>query len=199
MAPGTVAAHEAKGASDHLTTQGEPTKHRLAGTSLRTATTRLAVAGITALGLGSAVYLVAREPGASLLPGGLGLDPWPAVTGALPAACHTAGFALLCAAAWGPSRRSLAWSVVGWIAIGWCFELLQHPLVSAAMLPHPDTLVTDRRIEALLALVARYAHVGTFDPLDLVATALGGAIALVLGTRLVQGTHRDTARHHTSR
>ena len=198
MAPGTVAAHDTRGASDQLTTQGEPIKDLLTGRRLRIATKRLAAAGITALGLGSAVYLIAREAGSSLLPGGLGLDPWPTVTGALPAACHTAGFALLCAAAWGPSQRTLVWSVVVWIAIGWGFELLQHPLLSSAMLAHPDSVSINGPIDALLALVARYAHFGTFDPMDLVATALGGAVALVLGRRVIHGTHREAARHHAS-
>ena len=199
MAPGTVAAHDTRGASDQLTTQGEPIKDLLTGRRLRIATKRLAAAGITALGLGSAVYLIAREAGSSLLPGGLGLDPWPTVTGALPAACHTAGFALLCTAAWGPSQRRLVWFVVAWIAVGWGFELLQHPLLSGAMLAHPDTISASGPIDALLAPVARYAHFGTFDPLDLVATAFGGAVALVLGRRMMHGTHREAARHHTSR
>ena len=154
-------------------------------TPTQMASLRFVCAGFAALGLGAAVYLLARPAGSSHLPWGLGHDLWPALTGPLPALSHTLAFALLSTAAWGPSRDRLRRSVGLWVAIGWAFELLQHPRIATATLPHPGALNGDGPITTAMALLARHAHLGTFDPLDLVATALGGGLALLLGSRLL--------------
>ncbi len=155
------------------------------GERSRTARHFVAAAGL-ALGLGASVYLVAREAGSSSLPGGLGLDPWPSLTGAVPALTFTLGFTLLAAAAWGPSRASLACSAGAWLAVSWAFELLQHPRVAMALLPHPAGPHTDTPFAGVTSILARHAHLGTFDPLDLAASAAGGVLALVVGTHALR-------------
>jgi hypothetical protein len=154
----------------------------------------LFVVGSMALMLGAAVYLVARGSGTSWLPAGLGRDPWPALTGALPALWHTLAFALLAAAAAGATRRALAWSAGAWTVIGVGFELTQHPRVAVALWPHPGEIAGSGALPAAQALLARYGHLGTFDPLDLVATAAGGSLALLLGSWLAAPPERLAAR-----
>lgn len=138
-------------------------------------------AGLFLVALGTVVYLVSRSTGTLVLPTGLGIDPVPSLTGSLPSLCHTSGFGLLSAAAVGVSNRSLMWSAAAWTAIGWVFEALQHPLVAAALLPRPAEVVAGGPIAALVDALSRFAHLGTFDPLDLVATSLGGGLTLVVG------------------
>lgn len=142
--------------------------------------------GAAALTTGAVLYLVARGPGSSGLPGGLGLDPWPALTGSLPALLHTLAFALLAAAALGPTPRVVLASAAGWTAIGAAFEALQHPTVAHALLPRPETLDPAGTLAGWAASIARYAHLGTFDPGDLLATAIGGALAAWLGLRVLR-------------
>ncbi len=149
-----------------------------------------AVTGLALVAFGTAVYLVSRSAGTVVLPTGLGIDPLPALTGSLPSLCHTAGFGLLSAAAVGVSQRSVTWSAAAWTAIGWGFEVLQHPIVADALLRRPAGVAGDPLARAVDAL-ARYAHLGTFDPFDLVATACGGVVTLVVGRRALRaGTRR---------
>lgn len=139
--------------------------------------------GLWALTAGAAVYLVFREAGGIRLPYGLGLDPWPLVTGALPSLLHAGSFTLLTAAALGAGRRTLVAAAIGWTAIGWTFEALQHPTVANALWPHPARLAGDDALATIGTTMAAFAHRGTFDPLDVAATAAGAACAVALGAR----------------
>jgi hypothetical protein len=140
-----------------------------------------AVTGLALVAFGTGLYLVSRSAGTSVLPPGLGIDPLPVLTGSLPSLSHTAGFGLLSAAAVGVSRRSLTWSAATWTALGCGFEALQHPIVAAALMPAPAQDLSGGLLELLVAALSRFAHLGTFDPLDLVATVLGGVLTLVVG------------------
>jgi len=143
--------------------------------------------GAAALATGAVLYLLARAPGASGLPGGLGLDPWPALTGSLPSLLHTLAFALLAAAALGPTPRVVLACATCWTALGAAFEALQHPTVAHALLPLPEALDPTGALAGWVAPIARFAHLGTFDPGDLLATAIGGALAVWLGLRVLRG------------
>jgi hypothetical protein len=139
--------------------------------------------GLGALAAGAAVYLVVRGAGGSRLPDGLGLDPWPLLTGALPSLLHAGSFTLLTAAALGAGRRALIAAAIGWTAVGWAFEALQHPAVASALWPQPARLADGDALAAVHTALAAHAHRGTFDPLDVVATAVGAACAVALGRR----------------
>ena len=149
----------------------------------RDRTASFAGTGLWALTAGAVVYLIFREAGGSRLPFGLGFDPWPLVTGALPSLLHAGSFTLLTAAALGAGRRVLIASAIGWTAIGWAFEALQHPTIANALWPHPARLAGDDVLATVHTALAVFAHRGTFDPLDLVATAAGAACAVALGAR----------------
>lgn len=140
------------------------------GTAPRNET--LVAIALAALGAGVLVYLTDRDGvQAWLLPrvGALAGRHWfGALGGWLPSALHAFAFALLSAAVLprtGPARfvACAAWAVID---IG--FELGQHPLVAP-------------QLAAWLAgAPARYFERGTFDPADVVAAALGAALAAAL-------------------
>ncbi|MFN2323580.1 MAG: hypothetical protein ABR510_11555, partial [Trueperaceae bacterium] len=96
---------------------------------------------------------------------------------------HAGSFTLLTAAALGAGRRVLIASAIGWAAIGWAFEALQHPTVANALWPHPARLAGDDVLATVHTALAAFAHRGTFDPLDVAATAAGAACAVALGAR----------------
>lgn len=145
--------------------------------------------GVLVLAVGTAVYALVRSPDGHHLPGGLGLAIWPSLTGSLPSAAHVAGCALVTAGMLGPTRRTLVGAVLVWIAIGVGFEVLQHPAVAAALVPEPGRPTGRGAAAALGRLLASHAHLGTFDPRDLIATGLGGGVAVAAA-----GTLRRTRR-----
>jgi len=149
----------------------------------RDRTAHLTATGLGALAVGAAVYLVVRGAGGSRLPDGLGLDPWPLLTGALPSLVHAVSFTLLTAAALGAGRRALIAAAIGWTAVGWAFEALQHPAVASALWPEPARFAGGDALTVAQAALAAHAHRGIFDPLDLVATAAGTVCAVGLGSR----------------
>lgn len=125
---------------------------------------RVTAIAVAALAVGVAVYVLDRPPGSAyLLPRSATLFPgapsWFGSAGAwLPAFLHVFAFSLLTAALLRASRSNAACACVAWWAIDSLFELGQHPAVS----PH---------------LGAAYFVRGSFDPADLLATALGALCA----------------------
>ena len=67
-----------------------------------------------------------------------------------------------------------------WIGIAVCLELSQHPALAEPL----GALLARSLPASTWELVGPYWTRGTFDQLDLVATVLGGAIALAVLTRL---------------
>jgi len=67
-----------------------------------------------------------------------------------------------------------------WIGLAICLELTQHPVVSE----HFSTWLAAILSESSWELIGPYWTRGTFDQLDLIATLIGGFIALALLTYL---------------
>jgi hypothetical protein len=138
-------------------------------------------AALTALLVGVTAYGTLRSGGALAFPTGLGLGASGALAGSLPSFVHTFAFALLSAVALGLDRRALVRCAGAWALVGVAFELLQHDRIAAALLPHPATFAPDGATQALVALLARHAHLGVFDVYDVVATLLGAVAAWAFG------------------
>jgi len=149
-------------------------------------------AALAALLVGVATYLTLRSGDTLVFTTGLGLAAPAALAGSLPAMLHTFAFVLLSAVCLGLERRAAAWCAGGWALVGTTFEVLQHDLVATALLPHPATLLPSGGVDAGVALLARYAHLGVFDPLDIAATLLGAFAAWLYATALLARRSRAT-------
>ncbi|MEX2540411.1 MAG: hypothetical protein WD314_01335 [Trueperaceae bacterium] len=124
---------------------------------------RLLTASLGALALGLGLYLVSRGPtllssaGPDLPSAGFPL------AGNLPSALHTYAFALLGLALLPLSRLSAASSCLAWLAASALLELAQLMPAGAAL---------------TLPLAGAFA-LGTFDPADLLASAVGAVAAFL--------------------
>lgn len=67
-----------------------------------------------------------------------------------------------------------------WTGLALCLELTQHPILAESLSPWLEIVLFDSSWD----IVHPYWIRGTFDPLDLLATAFGGIIALALITYL---------------
>lgn len=132
---------------------------------------------LLSLASGVVVYVLVRD---SAVLAWLPATPSPAVpfadwSGPLPSFLHTLGFILLTAVAAGVRRRgSLAVVSLAWVVVESLFELGQHPLLAGALAASLSGLPG-------LAGAGPYFVNGTFDPLDLLAVAVAGGLAWVLG------------------
>lgn len=149
-------------------------------------------AGLTALLLGTLVYVTDRAAGSAwLLPT---LD-WPAGRGWfgaaapwLPSAVHAFAFALLSAALLPPRRSMYAMACAAWVAIDLAFETGQHPAIATELSMHLESALP----AAIAQPLARYFRAGTFDPADLGAVLLGGLAAWAL----LCWTHHEAEAAH---
>lgn len=125
---------------------------------------RVTAIAVAALAVGVAIYVLDRPPGSAyLLPRSATLFPdislpFGIMGDWLPAFLHVFAFSLLTAALLSATRVAAAGACAAWWAIDSLFELGQHPAVS----PH---------------LGAAYFVRGSFDPADLLATAVGALCA----------------------
>lgn len=149
---------------------------------IRTPAHLLAAAGLAALLAGTVVYVFWRSPGSSmLLPAALQLahSPAPPLTGQLPALLHAYAFTLFTVIALGVSSRHAAVAGIAWTAAGGLLETAQVAAIA-------------ERLSAALAgigstgTVSAYLTRGTFDPLDICATALGALAAFVTVVRVLR-------------
>lgn len=128
----------------------------------------MALVGLVGLLVGGAVYVLDRPADSTLLflPSihiDAGASAFGALGTALPSFAHTFAFILFTAASLRPDLRHAGWIVAAWLGVESAFELGQLEAV-AGMTAGPPVL--------------RWFFVGgVFDPLDLVAIALGGAAA----------------------
>lgn len=157
---------------------------------IRTPACRLFATGTTALLLGSLVYLLWRQPGsAALLPSALqlALPDAPPLAGQLPAMLHAYAFTLLSVVALGARRRHAAAAALAWTTAGCLLEMGQLPAVASRL------TVTLTEIGASGPLTAYFTG-GTFDPLDICATALGAVAAYWTVCRVLRkgGNHENT-------
>ena len=65
-----------------------------------------------------------------------------------------------------------------WIGIALCLEMSQYPIVAEPLV----VLLAETLSESIWILVGPYWTRGAFDQLDLIATVIGGAIALTVLT-----------------
>lgn len=136
-----------------------------------------ALAGIALL-LGAAVYVLDRPPGSAwFLPAAWSLagpaHPFGVIAGQLPEFLHVFAFSLLTAAVL-PATRRAAWaSCAAWWLIDSLFEIGQHPTISPILTAMTSGLKGIPLLEKTPAYFAR----GVFDPLDLLAIALGALAA----------------------
>lgn len=70
---------------------------------------------------------------------------------------------------------------LAWIGLAIGLELAQHPIVAG----HLSTWLAAVSSESIWALIGPYWTRGVFDPLDLLATLVGGYIALLLLNHLL--------------
>jgi hypothetical protein len=139
---------------------------------------RLASA-VIALSAAVAVYSLARlQPPALLQPlkaTQTALLAHPGLFGSLPSLLFTLAMGLLLAVfAGSPAAARLHCSL--WTGLALLLELTQHPLVAAPLADRLPGFVH----ESIWATIGPYWTRGVFDPVDLLATLAGGAIALLL-------------------
>jgi hypothetical protein len=139
------------------------------------------LAGCAALALGVSVYLIDRSAA----------HRWfGAVGGWLPSFAHAFAFSLFSAALLSP-RPDWQYGACGfWLAVNAVFEVGQHPQVRE---PLADALRRSVGQGPLARSVENYFLRGTFDIGDLVAAALGAAMAAATlrFLRIHRENHRD--------
>ncbi len=144
----------------------------------KTMSWRLASA-VIALSAAVAVYSLARlQPPALLQPlqaTQTALLAHAGLFGSLPSLLFTLAMGLLLAVfAESPAAARLHCSL--WTGLALLLELTQHPLIAAPLADRLPGLVN----ESIWATIGPYWTRGVFDPVDLLATLAGGAIALLL-------------------
>jgi hypothetical protein len=154
--------------------------------------------GCLSLAAGVLVYLTDRS--ASHL---LGVPAVPALAerhlfGAvgqwLPSFAHTLAFSLFCAALLAPRPRWEYGACAFWLGVNAAFEVGQHPQVRG---PLVDALRHDVGRGPIGRVIENYFLYGTFDVADLVASALGAALAATLLHRVrVRAENRHAASNH---
>ena len=139
---------------------------------------RLGIAAVS-LSAAVAVYCLARYyPPALLRPlqaTQSSLAARPELFGSLPSLFYMLAMGLLvgsCAATPGGIRLHCAL----WIGIGLALELTQHPLLAVPVSSWLPTILG----ESVWTLIGPYWLRGSFDPADMLATVVGGAIALAI-------------------
>lgn len=146
----------------------------------------LMLIGLTALLLGTLVYLIDRPPGETALPDSLNLyGHVPTLFGAvgqnLPAFAHVFAFSLATAALLGNGRYVALGASATWFIVNLAFELGQHPAIAPGLVQ-----LIPARFEniPILARTQGYFLYGTFDLLDLLFIALGALAAYLVMQRI---------------
>ena len=149
--------------------------------------------GIAVLALGMLVYLTDRPTSHTLLLPNFGLQAehrWFGVVGGwLPSFVHPLAFSLFSASLLAPTPRWEYGACAFWFAVNAAFEVGQHPQIRG---PLADALRHGVGQGPIARAVENYFLRGTFDRVDLVAAALGAALAAAILHRL--RVHRNS--HH---
>jgi hypothetical protein len=157
--------------------------------------TGLVISAVSALLLGSAVYLLDRDWADTML-----LEPFIAyqrptsavfgvLGGFLPALLHAYAIPVLIIAALRPWPWTGPWVCLLWLAIASTLEWLQSD-AAAAILFAADGLADDM---PFLGYLKSYAVQGQFDYLDLFATGVGCLTALAVTSAIAPDRHRSQA------
>lgn len=149
--------------------------------------------GLAALVLGTMVYLVDRPIEQSFIPNAISLVALtPTVFGvlghSLPTFVHVLAFILLTTAVLAGGKNTALAVCLGWFALEAVFELGQHPAIAQWLV---KGIPPGFAHFPILNQTDRYFLNGTFDPMDLLAIALGTFAAYVA----IQGTARWRAHH----
>jgi len=143
---------------------------------------RLGIASLSLLAA-VAVYSFARfYPPEVLEPfqvAGTGLASYTSIFGSAPSFFYTLALCLIIGACV-PSRSTAKLHCFLWIGLALFLELTQHPEFAGSLSNwFPNVLP-----ESTWELIGPYWTRGVFDPIDLIATLIGGLIALLLITHL---------------
>jgi hypothetical protein len=145
------------------------------------------------LAVGTLVYWTDRSPGgATLIPRVsilAGLHLFGALGNWLPSFAHTLAFSLFSAALLTARPRSQYGACVFWFVVNAAFEIGQHPQVRNSL---TDVLRHGFGPGPVARALENYFLRGTFDVGDLVAAALGAALA----AGILQLSHFHRERHH---
>jgi hypothetical protein len=147
--------------------------------------------GSVALAVGMLIYLCDRPAShVSLLPHIVYLSAQPLfgrAGGWLPSFVHPLAFSLFCAGLLAPHPRLQYGACAFWFAVNAAFEVGQHPQIRGLVAVR---LGTDRG--PITRSIQHYVERGTFDAADLVAAAVGAALAASILHRL----NISAFRHH---
>jgi len=140
--------------------------------------------GLTALLMGALIYMTDRPPQTAWLVHALcgnlavygKLPPlFGALGNVLPAFLHVLAFSLITAGVMVQDKKTYAWITLFWFCVNALFELGQK---------FPDTVVPwiarGSSGSHLLARTTNFFSKGTFDPLDILAFAMGAFMAYAL-------------------
>ncbi len=162
---------------------------------------RLPWTALLALCAGVALYLLTRNPASvyfiTLLPQSLWPDGAISCTacGSLPSLLHVYAFILISAYVLQPvTERQLASLCLGWFSIETLFEIGQIETVAILIQLHLPAWAEQL---PLVSIMDDFLLHGTFDPLDILFTALGtlAAYALLIG-RLSGEMKDDPSKRH---
>ena len=109
-----------------------------------------------------------------------------AIFGSAPSFFYTLALGLLigvCA----PTVTSAKVHCLAWVGLALCLELSQYPGIAEPM----SIWLYNISSESIGELVAPYWSHGVFDPLDLLATLIGGTIALILPGHLAKESNDE--------
>ncbi|MEJ2406094.1 MAG: hypothetical protein P8171_17690 [Candidatus Thiodiazotropha sp.] len=161
----------------------------------------LPLTALLALGAGVVLYLLTRDPASvyfiTLLPRSLWPDGVISCTacGSLPSLLHVYAFILISAYVLQPvTGRQLVTLCLGWFSIEILFEIGQIDSVATLIQPH---LPSWSEQLPLASIMDNFLLRGTFDPMDILFTALGTLAAYGLLIGRLSGEMKDdpTKRH----
>ena len=139
------------------------------------------VIGVAALSMGLMVYLYDRPPGSVMLLEAMGAGAvsevglFGSISGQLPAFIHVFAFALLTTGLLGCRSRGAFFVCMFWLVINVLFELGQ-------VVENSATTNGSGAFNAIFGpgVLGEFFRSGTFDPLDLLAMALGAIAAFIV-------------------
>ena len=82
-----------------------------------------------------------------------------------------------------PNPAAARFHCLGWTAIALLLEVTQHAVFARPVIG----VLTNYFPDPIIRIVGPYWSRGVFDPLDLLATLIGGILALVIVSRLASG------------
>lgn len=151
--------------------------------------------GVASLALAAAVgvYILVRlnppEPLAPFQVTSSLLGAQPGLFGSAPALFYTLSIGLLIGV-FASTQASARLHCIVWVVVALCLEITQAPFIASPIV----TWLSETLPTAGWELIGPYWTRGVFDPFDLIATVVGGAIALAVLTYLPREVKDDIDR-----